>query len=279
MSGLFSTLGSYFGPWGTAIGSVVDYAVESDDAENARRQQGLINDQNYQAQKEFAQKGIQWKADDARAAGLHPLAVLGGSGASFSPSFQFHDSTRTSSFNPASTGLVEMGQNTARAERAGLSDYEREIQALAVRRGQLENALLEGQITQLWSSVMGQPGNPPAPGPSFSRPVSSSGQANTGAVKVVPSESEATRKNDAGLAAGSSPLFRDQKVSNETTWELLSPEVGEAFEAYGEVLKPIMSIGAHLQRNWDRTQRDFKGKRLWDKPRLRSRSGGASSSW
>lgn len=36
-------------------------------------------------QKEFAQKGIQWRVDDAKAAGLHPIYALGGSAANYSP--------------------------------------------------------------------------------------------------------------------------------------------------------------------------------------------------
>lgn len=40
---------------------------------------------NTALQREFAQKGIQWRVADAKAAGLHPLAALGASGASYSP--------------------------------------------------------------------------------------------------------------------------------------------------------------------------------------------------
>ena len=39
-------------------------------------------DRNEALQREFAQNGIRWRAADARAAGLHPLAALGSSGAS-----------------------------------------------------------------------------------------------------------------------------------------------------------------------------------------------------
>jgi len=46
--------------------------------------QGDFHDQ-YSAQKEFAQYGLRWKAEDARRAGLHPLAALGSQTQSFSP--------------------------------------------------------------------------------------------------------------------------------------------------------------------------------------------------
>lgn len=46
-----------------------------------------INAENLKYQKEFAQHGISWRVDDARQAGLHPLAALGAQVTSFSPSF------------------------------------------------------------------------------------------------------------------------------------------------------------------------------------------------
>lgn len=43
------------------------------------------NAQNIAYQKEFAQKGVQWKVEDAKKAGLHPLYALGANTTSFSP--------------------------------------------------------------------------------------------------------------------------------------------------------------------------------------------------
>jgi hypothetical protein len=50
--------------------------------------QNKANKDNEANQREFAQMGIQWKVADAKAAGLHPLYALGGSGATYSPSAQ-----------------------------------------------------------------------------------------------------------------------------------------------------------------------------------------------
>ena len=47
-----------------------------------------VRRQDYEDQKEFAKHGIRWRVEDAKAAGLHPLAALGAVGASFTPSGQ-----------------------------------------------------------------------------------------------------------------------------------------------------------------------------------------------
>lgn len=75
-----------------------------------------VQRENIALQREFAQSGIQWRVADAKAAGLHPLYAIGGSGASFSP-------------NPVVVGggssgggvdYSEMGQNVGRAVAATL---------------------------------------------------------------------------------------------------------------------------------------------------------------
>ncbi|QXP44186.1 MAG: DNA pilot protein [Arizlama microvirus] len=94
-------------------------------------------------QKQFAKNAIQWKVQDAEAAGIHPLYALG---------------ANTVSYAPMGLGSQlgdiggEMGQDISRAiaapqdskERA--SDYTRSLQALQLERGSLENELLRGQI-------------------------------------------------------------------------------------------------------------------------------------
>lgn len=40
---------------------------------------------NRKMQKEFAQNSVQWRVEDAKAAGIHPLAALGATGASYTP--------------------------------------------------------------------------------------------------------------------------------------------------------------------------------------------------
>lgn len=78
-----------------------------------KKSQEDANAQNAAKQEEFAKHGIQWRVEDAKRAGLHPLYALGGSGASFSPSAQ----------------PVMDGQHVARAASAFASGFDRELQA------------------------------------------------------------------------------------------------------------------------------------------------------
>lgn len=103
------------------------------------KQQMQIAQQNMALQREFAQSGIQWKVQDAKAAGLHPLAALG---------------AQTSSFSPVSVGgsapeldLGSAGQDIGRAVKAAMSQNDRAAQDEATaRRLSLEKAGLENDI-------------------------------------------------------------------------------------------------------------------------------------
>lgn len=105
-----------------------------------------INAANASLQREFAQQGIRWRVEDAKAAGLHPLAALGMQPAQASPSFQWIQ-----------------GQDTSRAARANMTDVERTadiIQALSIEKLGLENDLLASQIARTRSET--------PPGPDYS---------------------------------------------------------------------------------------------------------------
>lgn len=103
--------------------------------------------QNMAMQREFAQNGIRWRVSDAEAAGLHPLAALGASGASYSPGASvFTSSGAGSSAGNAFRALSAMGQNVSRSVMATSSAFERARELQTLQRGQLENELLAEQI-------------------------------------------------------------------------------------------------------------------------------------
>lgn len=109
----------------------------------ARRDAEITRAENFQ--REFAQMGVRWRADDARAAGFHPLAALGVNPASGSPAF--------------SNSPVPEGQSAARSVQATSDFSERLFQALQLERASLENDLLRVNISRINASQL----NPPRP--------------------------------------------------------------------------------------------------------------------
>lgn len=96
------------------------------------------NKQNIQLQKDFAQQGIQWKVADAKAAGIHPLAALGASTHSFSPSVVGDTALPTA--------MANIGQDLGRAINSTRSQEQR-VQAIGtdIARAELTGKQLENQ--------------------------------------------------------------------------------------------------------------------------------------
>lgn len=120
--------------------------------QQAQRNQDMeIHQQNIALQREFAQNGIRWRAEDARAAGIHPAFAMGAPVTSFSPQ-QVGSQPNDFSF------VGKMGQDIGRAIDATRTKDDRHtalVQALALERGALENQLLAAQIAKL--SQVGPP--------------------------------------------------------------------------------------------------------------------------
>lgn len=99
---------------------------------------------NRQMQMDFAQHGIQWKVEDAKAAGIHPMAALGAS--TMSPAIQTMQ-------DPLGSGVAAAGQDISRAVAAGASAEQKEVAkvlaAQTVERNSLQNDLLRSQIRRM----------------------------------------------------------------------------------------------------------------------------------
>lgn len=148
-------IGDIIGGLGSIVGGIL--GSNSQNAANAANER--IAQQNIAMQREFAQHGIRWKAEDARQAMLHPLFAMGASTHGFQPV----------SVNAQGTDygfLGRAGQNIGRAIDAGLSFSEKRdarlanqtAQALQLNNMGLQNELLRTQIDRLRS-----PQNPPIP--------------------------------------------------------------------------------------------------------------------
>lgn len=140
--GFGSIVGSALGAVGSLAGGLI-----------ANQSQNQLAQQNYAAQKEFAQNGIRWKVADAKAAGLHPLAALGAQGYTYNPVMVGGSDLGLSA---AGESLAQMGQGIDRAmsakqqaaERQAYQAYEAQVRQkdLALKDKQL--ALLDSEIAQ-----------------------------------------------------------------------------------------------------------------------------------
>jgi len=129
-------------------------------------------DKNIKMQKQFAKNGVQWKVEDAKKAGVHPLYALG---------------AQTTSFQNVAgdwtQGIAQAGQDIGRAidasqtQKQRIGSIEKQAAQLNLTKMGLENELLASRI-----AVLKQQSQPPAPGDEFVIP----GQSSSGIVKVKP---------------------------------------------------------------------------------------------
>lgn len=99
------------------IGSVLGYSA----AKSGQQLQQDINRENLQNAREFAQNSIQWKVEDAKKAGIHPLAALGTQSAYAPSSYAGADTGETQSI----MGIVgSLGQMLGTALEALKTDAE-----------------------------------------------------------------------------------------------------------------------------------------------------------
>ena len=135
------------------LGSIISAGASLLGGAIGRNSQKNANENNAALQKEFAQNSIRWKVADAEAAGIHPLAALGASGYSASPSYVGDTSLPTA--------FSQMGQDISTSINRTRTQPERinaKMEALSLERGELENELLRSQIAREKAAL-----NPPLP--------------------------------------------------------------------------------------------------------------------
>lgn len=112
---------------------------------NKQQEQG--QEKEIAAQKEFATNGLRWRVEDAKAAGISPVAALGFSGPSYSPVGLGSNDT-ASAFSAAGQDIGRAIQST-RTDAEKVDAYTRQIQALNVEHGSLENEVLRSQLRRM----------------------------------------------------------------------------------------------------------------------------------
>lgn len=152
--------------WG-AIGSIVGGLIGAKGASDSASK-------NTAYQKEFAQKGIGWRVKDAKSSGIHPLAALNASGASYTPVTDNSAAILGSAVADAGTKVSQKAQIKAQtAMQQKLTDSE-----IAVNKAQAALFATEAQRNVQGATVMtgnmqntpGQePQNQPPPTPLLER--------------------------------------------------------------------------------------------------------------
>lgn len=129
-----SVLGSVLGPAGGIIGSIIqDRRAKANNA----------------AQIEAAKSGVQWRAEDARRAGISPLVALGAN--IYQPNFERGGDWETSLSNLGQS----MGQDISRAVNAtrGARARQEVLDNLTLEHASLQNDMLRSQIMRMNQQV------------------------------------------------------------------------------------------------------------------------------
>lgn len=141
-------------PWGSVIGAAGGIASSifgSNSQKEANEQNLQLAREQLAYQKELAHNQVQWRVEDAKKAGLHPLAALGVSPMSYSP---VSGSAVGADYAGVGQSLQQMGQDIDRARMVGLDREERKkalaLQdtqtALALKNQELNNQILEQEL-------------------------------------------------------------------------------------------------------------------------------------
>lgn len=226
-----------------------DKKSAQDQAQSAERQQQA----NLEAQREFAQHGIRWKVEDAKAAGLHPLYAIGSAGASYAP----NPITVTDGMGKA---MANMGQNVSNAIARSQTQEEH-------RMRELQEELLKAQIDQTRAhadyyraqSPLVTPGVSVFPYtgtrnqdtiPGYPLPPKASGRDNANAVvggqfdkvSYKPSEHKSARSKEPHVTAGIGPALSEYQLTPSRS--MLLPHT---FSDDAEI--PVAMLPAIVQAN------------------------------
>lgn len=115
------------------VGGLISAAGSLFGSSKSKKAQEAASQREYERQKEFAQNGIRWKVEDAKAAGIHPLYALGANTSTYSPQAAVGNDY----------GLSQAGQDIGRAIEAGMTHRERQKAAV------LQTAYNEAQVEHM----------------------------------------------------------------------------------------------------------------------------------
>lgn len=186
--------GALIGAAGSLLGGIFSDRSSRRAADDVNRQQRESVSESNALQREFAQSGIRWRVEDAKAAGLHPLYAIGANVPTYSPTIGAFTAPDRSGLG---RGLAEAGQHLGRAVQAQQSPAERTAQmlSLGLQRAQLER---EVALTQYYDSLTARNRQE-----AFQSAGVPDGTVTVGGlVKTVPDQVTATAPGDPSKTAG-----------------------------------------------------------------------------
>lgn len=152
-----------FAAWGTALGGLLSgiggffgggsEGLSRDDQRFMADFQWKQALRNEEFQNLLARQGIRMKVEDAKAAGLHPLAALGinPSSGSFGTAFSTGQASHEGGLG---RGLENLGQNISRASMAMASPMEKQFKQLQLQKMSTENEILNTELQQRRNALM-----------------------------------------------------------------------------------------------------------------------------
>lgn len=230
--------------------------------EFAREQQA----RNEALQREFAQMGVRWRVEDAKAAGLHPLYALSSGGAAFAPNPVVMPAMDVGAGGKGY--LAQMGQDLSRAISATQTPEQRAVQEaqLTVLQAQARKDLAQAAYYDRLAPAGGQvgPGMPSVSSPPFTEQgiIPGSEHVSTefmgppdlrgarGAIKVEPDTLVSSRGNFPYVtSAPGKPGLSEYQFGNG--FRMLLPaakDLGEALEPLSESpLQTLFIIGENVE--------------------------------
>lgn len=243
---MLPVLGSLISAGTSLIGGKM--ASDATQAANARAQANFEQqqrtadaqrDQDYQRQEHFARHGVQWRAEDALKAGIHPLYALGGNFATYSGSPVTVGAPSVTPDTSMGSAVASMGQDIGRAINATRTGQQREdaftktVQDLTLQKMGLENTLLASQIKRLQVND-----NPPFPS------ATSSQNNPTTANLFPPAKAEALTR----IAIGNREFDLDPTTSPAEATENTLGEESILGRIINE-LKNMRHVQHHLRKN------------------------------
>lgn len=242
----------FLGDIGNTLWSMATFPIDVFSGKEANRSNEKMRSQEIANQKEFAQKGIRWRVADAKAAGLHPLAALGANTTSYTP--QAVGSTN----DPYGT----MGQNITRAISQKMTNLEKTLQLINIRKAELElenmglqNASLRKQVEDLDS--------PPMPNTVNNQFGIIDGQ-NPTSPKLGHqfTTNQISSSSRMGTTSGKGPLETEVIDNFGNVWRFPSQDIADAMESspYNAIKYGIFQGVEHLKGIYDPFYKGHKPK-------------------